>query len=176
MPTSLTTCAAHNQRGVISVQRREQQGPLPVHPIMFTYFAQLISYVYILNSILYFKCVCIVRSYLLDITALLELETQAFRYTRNNICKTCMWPMGTLQIPVWLMMCPVWPLLRWCPCKTRWPSITRTTSLWVGINACRPSYLHTRVPCMVHLTKELLSLILAQLSLLHSILAWVPVC
>ena len=31
-------------------------------------------------------CYEIVRYYLLDITALSELETQAFRYTRNNIC------------------------------------------------------------------------------------------
>jgi hypothetical protein len=31
-------------------------------------------------------CVWCVYCYLLDITALLELETQAFRYTRNNIC------------------------------------------------------------------------------------------
>ena len=38
---------------------------------------------------LYFRCVyCYetVRYYLLDITALLELETHIFRYTRNNIC------------------------------------------------------------------------------------------
>ena len=32
-------------------------------------------------------------NYLLDITALLELETQAYRYTRNDICWTRMWPI-----------------------------------------------------------------------------------
>jgi hypothetical protein len=32
------------------------------------------------------KCYETVRYYLLDITALSELEAQAFRYTRNNIC------------------------------------------------------------------------------------------
>ena len=42
---------------------------------------------------LYFGCVCIacivvklLNNYSLDIAALLELETQAFRYTHNNIC------------------------------------------------------------------------------------------
>ena len=32
------------------------------------------------------SCCEIVRYYLLDITALSELEAQAFRYTRINIC------------------------------------------------------------------------------------------
>jgi hypothetical protein len=40
-------------------------------------------------------CCEIVRSYLLHITALLELEAQAFRYTRNNIC---MWPIKSSLI------------------------------------------------------------------------------
>ena len=41
-------------------------------------------YVYSLNSSL-LRCVCMLCN-LLDIAALSELEAQAFRYTRNNIC------------------------------------------------------------------------------------------
>ena len=41
-----------------------------------------------LNSILLLLG-CVYCSEWLDITALLELETQAFRDTRNNICLTC---------------------------------------------------------------------------------------
>ena len=82
---------------------------------MFTYFALPISYVYtvfytilqyhsqcrsdiarpyiyiLLIPFLYLdlyvlgSCCGIVRYYLLDVTALSELETQAFRYTRNNL-------------------------------------------------------------------------------------------
>ena len=46
----------------------------------------------ILNSIPYLDvcvlsiCCEIVRYYLLDISALSELDRQAFRYTRDNIC------------------------------------------------------------------------------------------
>ena len=49
-------------------------------------------YLYILIPFLYLDlcvlgiCCGIVRHYLLDIAALLELEAQAFRYTRNYIC------------------------------------------------------------------------------------------
>ena len=72
---------------------------------MFTYFALLISYVYtVFYPILLYLSLCrsdIARPIiyiflipflyfrlcvLLDITALLELEAQVFRYTRNNIC------------------------------------------------------------------------------------------
>ena len=35
-------------------------------------------------------CCEIVRYYLLEVAALSELETQAFRYTRNNMCLTHM--------------------------------------------------------------------------------------
>jgi hypothetical protein len=81
---------------------------------MFTYLALLTSYVYTLFYTIYCMlayaapsliihiliysysipldlcvlgiCCVIVRYYLSDTAALSELEVQAFRYTRNNIC------------------------------------------------------------------------------------------
>ena len=49
--------------------------------LMFLYF--LIIFYFILRGI------CVYCVVFLGITALLELETYASRYTRNNICKIC---------------------------------------------------------------------------------------
>ena len=79
---------------------------------MFTYLTLLISHVYTVYTVFYTPCLCCsaiahpytymyifsfnpldlcvlggeLLDYLLDITALSELEAQAFRYTRINIC------------------------------------------------------------------------------------------
>ena len=88
---------------------------------------------YIIIPLIYFGFVCIVCIVvkLLDITALLELETQAFRYTHNNnvyvtnkirhdLIGNCLFHCGFYDIMDYILQCNMWPSHAYRPLSRNW--------------------------------------------------------